>query len=154
MRYLDFIKKYQNLDLFTALMDELGFTDEEITKRLEISKQSIYDAKKRLEPIMEALKNVADENPVVYGNPDVNLIVSTFKDCFGTTKANNYDRYAAKRLAAKHGVANIVAIIEALARYGGDKYCPSVNSVRQLEDKLVSVMAFLKKQSGNLTIDL
>lgn len=154
MRYLDHIKKHQNLDLFIILFDELGYTDQEIIDKLEISKQTIYDAKTRLSGLLEALSSVPDEKPKEYGNPDINAVIEAFKLSFNTTKASKWDRWAAKRLAEKHSADNMVKIIQALAQYGGEKYCPSVNSVSQLEEKLPSVMSFLKKQQSNSMVEL
>lgn len=154
MKYIDYLKKYHNIDLFIVLMDELGYSDDEIITKLETSKGNLYNAKGRLEPLLEALKNMDAPEPVTYGDPEINAVIEAFKISFGTTKASQYDRYAAKRLYTKHGAQNIVTIIEALASYGGDKYAPAVNSVRQLEEKWVSVGKFLNNKSNNIMVEL
>lgn len=152
MRYLEYLKKYTYFDLFIVLMDDLNYTDDEITAKLEISKQSIYDARKRLAPLIEALNDLTDKPDP--RNKDVQAVIDTFKDLFGTTASNSYDRYAAKRLIDKHTTETIVTVIKALAHYGDQEYAPTVNSVRELEKKLVTVMSFLRKQKGNQVVDL
>lgn len=152
MNLLDYIKKYHNLDLFIALLDEMNFSDEEIITKLSISKMTIYNAKERLQPLMTALATIDHKLPQ-YGNPDVNTIVDTFKERFGTTKTSKNDRFAAKRLAAKHGADNVARVIIALGDSVGDTYAPSVNSVQQLEEKWVSVGKFLNnKSSDNMVV--
>lgn len=146
MNFIEHLKRHDNFDLFVLMMDELGYTDEEITTKLDISKQRIYDAKKRLEPLLEALQAIGDPKPVVYGNPDIATVVEAFKKAFGTTKVSRYDRYAAKRLAEKHTADKVVHLINALAAGADDQYAPSINSVSQLEEKLVSVVQFVKKK--------
>lgn len=153
MRYLEFLKRYTSFDLFIVLMDDLGYTDEEITKKLEVSKQLIYDARKRLTPLIDALNSLADKPDP--RNQDVQEVIDTFKEAFGTTASDSYDRFAAKRLIDKHTTKTIVTIIKAMSHYGGDKYAPNVNSVRDLEKKFVTVMNFLKRQnSSNQVMEL
>lgn len=154
MRLLDYIKKYHNLDLSIVLMDELGYSDDEITSKLEIARASIYNAKTRFEPLLNALSSIAEDKPVSYGDPAVNAIVEAFKDSFGTTKVSKYDRYAAKRLATKHGADRIIAVIKALSAGAGDKFAPSINNVSQLEEKFVSVGKFLQNKSYQGIVEL
>lgn len=145
---------HQNFDLFIVFLKELGYTDADIMKRCDIPKQRIYDARNRLETLLQALKNIDDPKSVVYGNPDVSRIVEAFKTNFGTTKTTKYDRWAANRLAKKHGAENIVTVIAALASLRENKYAPAINSVDQLEIKWVSAGQFLNKQSGQEIIKL
>lgn len=147
MTFLEYTKQFANLDLFIVLMDELDYPDEEIISKLSISKQTIYNVRRRYEPLMEALKSM--NQPAEYGNPDVNNVINTFKEAFGTTSSNQYDRYAANRLVTKHGVQTIATVIKALASYGDDKYCPRTNSVRDLEQKWVQVISFLRSKSNS-----
>jgi len=147
MDFLQYIKQYQNLDLFIVLMKELGYPDEEIISKLQTSKGSIYNARLRLKPLIDVLETM--ESTISYGDPVINSIIDSFKDNFGTTKVSQYDRYAARRLAAKYGADDIISVIEALSKSRGQKYCPSINSVLELERKLVTVIDFLKKQSDN-----
>lgn len=154
MKYLDYLKQYTNFDNVVVLFDELGFTDEEIMSKLEVSKQTIYNAQKRQEPLIKALSDVADPKAIQYGNPDINTIVEAFKQAFGTTSASRFDRFAAKRLADKHGAENIVTVINALSSRAGAKFAPSVNSVSELEKKWVSVGKFLNNESNDVMIEL
>lgn len=80
-----------------------------------------------------------------YGNADVDAIVNSFTDSFGTTKVSRGDRFAAHRLAGKYGSQSVVGIITLLAENSQNKYAPVVGSVTQLEDKWVSVLNFLRK---------
>lgn len=153
MTFLDYIKRYHNIDLFITLFEQVGYSDDEITTKLEVSRGTLYNARERVAPLLEAL-NTTDMKKITYGNPDINKIVETFSDCFGTTKVSKFDRFAAKRLAAKHSADAIVKVITALASLRGDKFCPNVNSVQHLEEKLPSVMNFLKQQSDNVMVEL
>lgn len=134
-------------------MDELGYSDEEIIQRLDTSKGTIYNAKERLQPLIEALTAIESTKPT-YGNPDVNAIVDAFKEAFGTTKTSQYDRYAAKRMATKHTSEAVVKVIQALSANGGEPFVPIVNSVQELEKKWVSVGNFLTEKSSNAMVEL
>lgn len=92
-----------------------------------------------------------------YGNEDVSEIVNTFKEVFGITKTSKYDRFAAKRLADKHGTDSIVQIIKLIAQRSSEQFCPTIGSVQQLETKWVSVIRFLRGNRGfnnSIEIDL
>lgn len=149
--YLEYIKNYGNLDQVIMLLKERKVTDVQIMEILEIPKQSIYNARKRQQPLLKYL--VAPTIlPQKYGDPDVNNIVDTFKDKFGTTLATTRDRQAAHRLAQKHGAENIVNVIVALAHFKSEKFAPVINSVSQLDAKLPGVISFLKKQEDNSSV--
>lgn len=79
-----------------------------------------------------------------YGDKDVDQIVVKFSETFGTTKVSKYDRFAADRLAKKYGSQSICGIIQLLAEHSGEKYAPVVGSITQLEEKIVSVIHFLR----------
>lgn len=89
---------------------------------------------------------------VGFGEPDIDKIIEAFKSTFGTTKASRYDRFAAKRLAEKYGSQAICGIIQLLANRSGDKYAPMVNSVSQLEEKIVNVLRFLRDTNGEVEV--
>lgn len=154
MRYLDYVKQFGTFDTILVLFDELGYTDEEITTKLEVTKGTLYNARKRQEALLEALKNMNGITSQDKRNPAVQAIVEAFTENFGTTKATQYDRWAAKRLATKHSEEVIVKVIKALALYTGDKYAPAVNNVRQLEEKWVSVGKFLNNKAGSQVVEL
>lgn len=154
MNFLQYVKQYHNFDIFLVLMDNAGYPDDEIMEKCEVSKQRIYDAKKRLEPVFKALEGV-DAYKRDGRDKNIQSIIDTFSEAFGTTKASQYDRFAAKRLHVKHGAENIVKLINALAHGADDQYCPSVNSVSELEKKLVTVIQFVKKQATqNVMVEL
>lgn len=94
--------------------------------------------------IVTALEQVGIVKVTEYGNHDVNTILEAFKNAFGTTKATRYDRYAATRLSKAHGVDTILVAIAGLANGQGEKFCPTVNNVSQLEEKWPSVVRFLR----------
>lgn len=154
MRALDFAKAYTNFDIIVLVLDESGLSDEQIAELLEITKPTIHNAKKRAEPLLEALKTISDAEPKTYGNPDVNAIVGEFKQQFGTTTVSKYDRFAAKRLFTAHGTENVCNVIRILAHFSDDKYAPAVNDVRQLEEKWVSVGKFLNNKGNGQTVEL
>jgi len=103
---------------------------------------------KSLDRIVAAVESFYQKDTQEYGNHDVNSIVTSFKESFGTTKITKYDRWAASRLAKKYGADYVVNIIRALAAKSGERYAPTVNSVSQLEEKLLSVMRFLAREYG------
>ena len=78
------------------------------------------------------------------GNADVDKIVDSFTEAFGTTKVSKTDRFAAHRLATKYGSQAVVGIIRLLAENSTAKYAPVVGSVTQLETKWVSVLNFVR----------
>lgn len=156
MNPLEYIKTYGNLDQVIMLLKYKKFTDKQIIDTLEISRQTIYDARKRQKPLLEALS--APQTPLVssvpktapYGNKDVWAITERFKDKFGTTKVTQSDRFAAHRLAKKYGTLEVLKLITALSGVMSEKYAPSINSVAQLDAKLPQVITFLQKQDTNV----
>ncbi len=152
MTLLEYTKQYHNFDIFLVLIDDAGYSNEEITEKFEVSKQRIYDARKRLEPIIKALESI-DPYKRDMRDKNVQSVLDAFSEAFGTTKASRYDRYAAKRLYVKYE-EDIIKIIDALAACATDKYAPVVNSVSQLEEKLPQIAKFLKTKSENGMINL
>jgi len=88
-----------------------------------------------------------------YGDADVDMIVEKFATTFGTTKTSKYDRFSAGRLANKYGSQAICGIIELLAKSQTEKFAPVTNSVVQLEEKLPSILNFLRNLKDNGEID-
>ena len=82
-----------------------------------------------------------------YGDADIDLVVTTFADRFGTTKVSNTDRFAANRLVKKYGSQSIAGIVNLLAQHSTEKYAPVVNNVSELESKFPSVLHFLRSLS-------
>lgn len=79
-----------------------------------------------------------------YGDADIDLVVKTFTDTFGTTRVSNTDRFAANRLVKKYGSQSVVGIVKLLAENSTEKYAPVVNSIAQLESKWINVLHFLR----------
>lgn len=79
-----------------------------------------------------------------YGDADINRVVTTFTDTFGTTKVSKADRFAANRLVRKYGAQSVVGIVQLLAQNSTQRFAPVVGSVSQLEQKWVSVLNFLR----------
>lgn len=84
-----------------------------------------------------------------YGDADIDLVVNTFTDIFGTTKVSNTDRFAANRLVKKYGSQAVVGIVKLLAQHNTERYVPVVGSIAQLETKWVSVLHFLRNLQDN-----
>lgn len=103
-------------------------------------------ASKTAEMIVERLM---EEGLLVigYGDKDVERVVQKFTDSFGTTKTSRQDRWAAHRLARKYGSQAVCGIIQILAENSTEKYAPVVGSITQLEEKWVSVLRFVRKQT-------
>lgn len=85
---------------------------------------------------------------VSYGSQEVDLIVDTFKDSFHTTNTSRWDRFSAKRLSEKHGHNTVIVVMRYLADHSGERYCPVVNSVVDVEKKWNSILAFIQRNSG------
>ena len=84
-----------------------------------------------------------------YGDADIDRVVGVFTETYGTTKTTRQDRWAAQRLVKKYGAQAVVGIIQLLASLSTERYAPIVGSVAQLEDKWISVLAFLRKHKGS-----
>lgn len=82
-----------------------------------------------------------------YGDADIDMILEAFSEAFGTTKVTRYDRYAANRIAKKYSSQAICGIIRLLAESRSQKFAPVVNSVVQLEEKLPSIINFLRDKN-------
>ena len=89
-----------------------------------------------------------------YGNSDIDAVVIQFSETFGNTKTSKFDRFAAKRLTEKYGRDSIVGIIQMLGKRRDEKFAPMVGSIVQLEQKIVSVMKFLRKGMDNQDLDI
>jgi len=111
--------------------------------RIEVIKV-IETYSSKAEAIAEALEKAGALN-LTYGNEDIGKIVDAFKQYFNVTKVSRYDRYAAARLAKKHGSDEIATLIQVMASAQGQPYCPVINSISQLEDKFVSVAGYINK---------
>ena len=89
-----------------------------------------------------------------YGDADVDRILKKFSDTFGTTKASKYDRFACGRLAGKYGVQSICGIMGLLGDNSTEPYAPVVNSVKEFEDKMPSILNFLRKLDKGTELDI
>lgn len=89
-----------------------------------------------------------------YGNAEVDQILTKFSDVFGTTKASRYDRYSANRLASKYGVQAICGIMALLGENSTEPYAPIVNNVKEMEDKMPSILNFLRKLDKGSELDI
>lgn len=87
-----------------------------------------------------------------YGNADVDRVVQKFTDTFGTTKVTRQDRFAAHRLVRKYGAQVVCGVVDLLAQNSDKKYAPVVGSIAQLENKIVNVLNFLRKQGDSSVI--
>lgn len=89
-----------------------------------------------------------------YGDMDIGRIVTAFTETFDTTKTTKYDRFAAKRLASKHGVQAICGIIVLLGKKRDEQFTPVVANIADLEKKWVNVMNFLRTNQEPEVIDV
>jgi predicted DNA-binding protein YlxM (UPF0122 family) len=147
MNLLDYTKQFYNFNIFLVLLDDSGLTDDDIMTKFDVSKQRIYDARKQLEPLIKALETIDAKQDK--RDPNIQLIINTFADCFGTTKSTAYDRYAAKRLHVKYTAPEIAKLIEALSNLMDDQYAPTVNSVVQFENKLPQIVKFVRSKTDS-----
>lgn len=154
MKITELAKTLSLMDFIVLFLLEKDFTNDEVATMTELTRQTLHNITKRHEKLLEALKMIQSE-PQEFGNQDINLIVNAFKETFDTTNVTKFDRWAAKRLAEKHGAPQIVRIIQALGQVSGDKYSPSVNSVRQIEEKWVTIASYFKKKIGeSVTVEI
>jgi hypothetical protein len=102
----------------------------------------------------QLLERLSDEGllQLGYGNNEVEAILDRFKSTFGNTKTTQYDRFAAHRLADKYGSTVVCHVIELLGAKITEKYAPVPSSVANMEEKIVSILAFLRKQEDNEVI--
>lgn len=102
----------------------------------------------------QLLERLSDEGLIQlgYGDSEVEAILTKFKSTFGNTKTTQYDRFAAHRLAQKYSTQAIIGIIDLLGSKIHEKYCPIPASVAQMEEKIVPILAFLRKQEDNEVI--
>jgi len=89
-----------------------------------------------------------------YGNSEIDNVVQKFTDTFGTTKTSKYDRFAADRLTKKYGSQAICGIIGLMGEHATEKFAPRIGSISQLEEKIVSVMHFLRTLKSDETLDI
>lgn len=80
-----------------------------------------------------------------FGDSEVERIVETFSQTFGTTKTSRNDRYAAHRLAQKQTAQAVCGIIQILGKLRDERFCPTVGSVTELEEKWVKVENFIRR---------
>lgn len=103
------------------------------------------------------VERLIDEGLLVlgYGDADIDRVVETFKETFGTSKVSKYDRFAAGRLCKVNSVNAVCGIIKLLGQRSQEKYAPVVNSISQLEEKWPSVVNFLRgNNKPNQTIQV
>lgn len=89
-----------------------------------------------------------------YGDVDIDKVVNTFTDTFGTTKVSKPDRWAANRLVKRYGAQTVVGIVKLLGQHSTERFAPVVNSVADLETKWVSVLNFLRNLKGEEDINV
>lgn len=80
-----------------------------------------------------------------YGDTEVEKIVETFSQVFGTTKISRQDRYAAHRLAKKYTAQAVCGIISILGQLREERFAPTVGNVAELEEKWVKVENFVRR---------
>lgn len=151
MKILELVKTLSLQDIILLSLDEMGFSDRDIASRMGISPTTIHNSKKRLQRALDASETPTKAE---YGNPEVNSIVNTFKESFGTTKTTKADRFAANRLAKKHGAESIAQAIKAFSAHAHEKFAPSVNNVAEFDNKLPSIVKFMSNKSSEQEINL
>lgn len=109
------------------------------------------------EPTANMVLDVLVEEGVLnldYGDDNIGRVVTSFTETFGTTKTSKYDRFAAKRLSDRYGVQAVTGVITLLGRKRDEPYAPVVGNIKQLEDKWVSVLNFLRKNDDIQEVDV
>jgi predicted transcriptional regulator len=155
MTHLELAKKFGLTDFLICLFKELGMENQEITTKLNIAEQTIYNAQKRFEPVSEALKTISD-NVKDNRNQDVQTVVDAFQRTYNPVSVSKYDRFAASRLVKKYKAQELATLIEILGKLRDDKYAPKINNIVQLEQKWISIEDYFKKLKGKelVKIDL
>lgn len=81
-----------------------------------------------------------------HGKAEVDQIVGTFKELFGSTRTSQMDRAAANRLATAHTTQAVIGVMKLMKQAQHQQYAPTIGSVKQLEDKWVNVISFIRRQ--------
>lgn len=100
---------------------------------------------------------VIHETPEGVSGKEVNEMIDLFKDLNPSHEilfARVPQRKAIERLIKKHGQQNIREAIQAATKTNGMKYAPTITTPIQLEERLGSLMAFIKKKTENSTLVL
>lgn len=112
---------------------------------------SIVKDKPTAEMVVERLQ---EEGLLVlgYGNSEIDNVLQKFADTFGTTKISKYDRFAANRLVKKYGDKALIGVIDLYGKNIQERFAPRVNSVSELENKMPSILLFLRGLNDELDI--
>ncbi|MFD4554442.1 hypothetical protein ACFWP5_08940 [Streptomyces sp. NPDC058469] len=114
-----------------------------------------YDQKRFFEVIPEKIADTPVEAPaevVTYGNADINEVIAYFETAFNLTMPRaKQQRWAAKRMLTKHGMADLKQVIDAARAVRGIQYAPVILSLEDLAEKWNKLAEFYRKQRNNKT---
>jgi len=99
------------------------------------------------------------ENPIEYGNPQINSCIKFWEEKLGATKITKQDRYALKRLLTSKvveawfptitdEVERIYKLISIVQNMSVDNYTTRISSPFELDQKLNKVKDYLIKKKG------
>lgn len=63
MKYLDYIKKYDNLDRYIVFLDYIGLEQAAIATLINSSRQHVHQVLKRNQWLLEAIQNYQERPP-------------------------------------------------------------------------------------------
>lgn len=108
----------------------------------------------RVQTAEMVIERLQEEGVLVigYGDKDIDQVASAFQEAFNTTKTSRYDRYAASRMVQQYGTPAVVGVIRLLASKQDERFSPTVNNLKQLEDKWPQVVKFLRKVGTNAEV--
>ena len=82
---------------------------------------------------------------------NLNPLIELFKPInpsYGRLYANKTQRGALQRLVDKHGAEKIAKILETIQKTNQVKYAPTITTPLELENKLATLLLFLKREQG------
>lgn len=97
-----------------------------------------------IKTIKQAFKD-AGWTPPAKVHPEAERIIEAFKEANNVPSVRPTDIKAARLLAEKYGADNIIQIIQIMAAAQGKPYVPSINNIKNLQDKWVMVGNYIKK---------
>lgn len=76
---------------------------------------------------------------------DAKRVVEAFKEVNNVPSVRVSDKASARVLSQKYGADNIIQIIQVMAAHKGEQYVPSINHIKDIENKWVMIERWFKK---------
>jgi hypothetical protein len=97
-------------------------------------------------------KDIDTKVSITYGRDDINSAINHWKKEFGKNPPSKptLSRYPLKRLIESYTLEKVLGAISAVRASMGDRYAPSINNPKDLEDKWIQLVKYYqsKKKRG------